>query len=116
MIIGTAARLQGQSAVGPELAFATEAKGSLHPRQQQGSANRAQEGDTGQQSRGRVFAALNHQIASGLAAQPLQRLQLLEHALGAVTLADVRELRQPRFPPSSRIQLLPLGGNRLAAV
>src|SRR5205823_13727996 len=102
-IVGAAACFQRQSAISPELAFAAEAKRSLHAGDQQGSANRSQKGNTGQHRRGGMFAALHKQIAPGLAPESLQSIELLKHPFRAIAPPGLGQLLQPLLAPAFRV-------------
>src|SRR5208283_4240581 len=83
LIVGAAARLQRQPAVGPELSLAAEAMGRLHPPEEQGDAYRTEPGNGAQQLGLVMLATLQNQIVAGLAAQLLQQVEFLVKSLGA---------------------------------
>src|SRR5438552_455622 len=92
LVVGAAARFQRQSAVGPELTLAAKTERSLHARDQQGRTNRSHKGNAAQDRRGRMFMTFLDQIAADLPTHGLQAVKLLEHALGAISLASLKEL------------------------
>src|SRR5271166_3197577 len=71
LIVGAAAGLQGQAAVGPELPLAAEAVRRLHAPDQQGGAYRTEPRNGAQPLRLVVLATLQNQIPAGFAAQLL---------------------------------------------
>jgi len=64
----------------------------LHAGEQQGRPDESQIGNAGQHGRSLVLATFHQPIASHLPAQCLQPIQLLEQALGTISLACLQKL------------------------
>src|SRR5208283_4445138 len=82
-VVGAAARLQRQAAVGPELALAAEAMRCLHAPDEQGDAYRTEPRNRAQQLGLAMLATLQNQIPAGFAAQLLQEIEFLVESPGA---------------------------------
>src|SRR2546427_4961878 len=72
-IIRTGVRLQGQTAVSPELPLGAETMGRLEQSDQQGDSNRAEEWNLSQHVSRAMSPALGQQFPAGFLAQNLQQ-------------------------------------------
>src|SRR5271157_1121018 len=90
VIVGAAARLQGQPAVGPELALAAETMRRLHPSEEQGHTYRAEPWNCAQQLALAMLATLQNQIVAGFTAQLLHQVELLVESPGAALQPTLR--------------------------
>src|SRR5271167_2382484 len=90
LIVGAAAGLQGQAAVGPELPLAAKTVGRLHPPDEQGGAYGTEPRNGTQQFGLAMLATLEDKIPAGFAAQLLQQVELLVESLGAALQPALR--------------------------
>jgi len=86
-VLRTVARLDRQSAVGPQLPLGAEPVRGLHQRDQQSGSNRTDRRNLAQYFRGALFPALGQQIPAHRLAQPSQSIELLVEKLSSPTYA-----------------------------
>src|SRR5271165_2807903 len=100
-IVGAAARLQPQPAVGPELPLAAEAIRRLHPPQQQRDPYRSEPRNRAQPLRLVMLAALLNQILTGVAAQLLQQDRAPDRAAGRGAATRCRPTAPATLPDAA---------------
>src|ERR1700675_1589630 len=111
-MIGAAVRLDGQSAVRPQLPLGAEAMRRLENGDQQGRADRSNRRNLAQQFRCLVFGALGEQLAPHLPPQRTQLWEWLLVNLRAAPPTGFADFAEPLGPVARRIHLLAGAGNR----
>src|ERR1700682_6236259 len=115
-MIGAAVRLDGKTAVSPQLPLGAEAMRCLQNRDQLGCTDRPNRGDLAQQFRRLVFRALGQQLAPHLLPQRTQLIELLVVELRPAAHTRFADLAEPLRAIARRIDLLAAAGNRPTAI